>query len=185
MNIYEGWSALGCLRPGGEALTARLLELSGLEAGARVLDIGCGKGEAVRYMRACGLDAVGCDVSEQLVEAGQSLDAAPLIVADAASLPFEPEAFDALLLECVRSVIGEAALCGALSALKRGGKLLVGDIYSKDEGMPDVFGCTRLAFEDHSAALKEFAVRAIWNGVELGSRFDGVDGYCLAVYRKE
>jgi SAM-dependent methyltransferase len=47
-----------------DALVAR----TGLESGQRVLDVGCGTGRHLRELRRRGIDAVGVDVSPDLVE---------------------------------------------------------------------------------------------------------------------
>jgi len=49
------------LRPGGLELTARAVDFAGLGAGAAVLDLGCGSGDSVRYLRTLGIDAIGID----------------------------------------------------------------------------------------------------------------------------
>ena len=48
--------------PGGEAHTRRMIQLAALPAGARVLDLGAGAGEAVALLRALGYEAEGLDL---------------------------------------------------------------------------------------------------------------------------
>jgi SAM-dependent methyltransferase len=72
-----------------DAAFARL-GLQDVPKGARLLDIGCGKGELVALLRARGIDAVGVDLAGE--EAG--VDQRPDHVASADALPFEDDEFD-------------------------------------------------------------------------------------------
>ena len=51
--------------PGGAAHTRRMLELSGLRPGARILDLGAGAGEAVGLLRDLGYGADGLDLARR------------------------------------------------------------------------------------------------------------------------
>lgn len=51
-----------CLHPGGLALTEKLLQMAALPTGARILDLGCGKGTTVSYLQQAGYDAFGIDL---------------------------------------------------------------------------------------------------------------------------
>ena len=46
-------------RPGGLALTERAVRFANLKADAKVLDLGCGTGASVRYLRTAGVGAIG------------------------------------------------------------------------------------------------------------------------------
>ena len=93
---------------GFEAATTRLtdvvIEKLGLEAGARVLDLGCGVGRpAVRLAEVTGAEVVGISVSKKDVEQANARSAAAGLAdkvsfrhADAMELPFEDESFDAV-----------------------------------------------------------------------------------------
>jgi len=52
------------IHPDGLNTTQRLLELADLPAGSRILDLGAGDGESVRWLRAQGYDATGLDRSQ-------------------------------------------------------------------------------------------------------------------------
>ena len=106
----EVWSHPGvrllcgeALRPGGIDLTARALDLMGLERGARVLDLGSGTGATLGLLTAHGLRAVGADYSHAL--AAESGTVVPSVVADAERPPFRSGGMDAVLMECVLSAV--------------------------------------------------------------------------------
>ena len=73
----------------------------------RVLDSGCGNGEAVGVLGAHGIDAWGHDLSAlRKWQWRESPDRHRLVVADGASLPFEDASFDAVLASGVLEHIG-------------------------------------------------------------------------------
>jgi len=77
-----------------------------LAAGARVLDIGCGRGDSLVD---AGARAFGVDLIEERVALARTTSpAARLTVADAAELPFRDESFDVCILFTVLSSIKDA-----------------------------------------------------------------------------
>ena len=81
--LANPWSTLdtmleGPLHPGGTDATADLLDRADVGPGTRVLDVGCGAGEALPVARDRGADAVGVDPSP---------DADRAIRGDATALP--------------------------------------------------------------------------------------------------
>ena len=67
-----------------------------LRRGARVLDLACGTGDLARVLRTDGYDAVGLDLSEGMLRHATGTNA-PLVMADAASLPLANESFDGVV----------------------------------------------------------------------------------------
>lgn len=116
------------LRPGGRALTARLVERVGLGPGARVLDVVSGTGATLRELAGRGITAVGVDYSRVL--AAQAADGSSVAVGDAEALPFAPGSFDAVLVECVLSALPDkpAALAEVRRVLGGGGAAVVTDV---------------------------------------------------------
>jgi ubiquinone/menaquinone biosynthesis C-methylase UbiE len=85
-------------------LSAQLADFAGVEAGQRVIDVGCGPGaltaELVRRLGADALAAV--DPSEPFVEAARARHpGVDVRVAAAEDLPFPDDAFDAALAQLV------------------------------------------------------------------------------------
>ncbi|WP_435124778.1 class I SAM-dependent methyltransferase [Halobaculum sp. D14] len=103
--------------------------LAGVDAGARVLDVGCGQGSPVLDRMPAGVDGVGLDFSAaQLAHARGRTDAA-LLRADMTSLPLASDAFDAAT--ALHSVIHvptaehPSVFDGLARVLRPGGRLLL------------------------------------------------------------
>ncbi len=124
----------GCLRPGGLVLTSRLLS-ERLPADSLVLEIGCGNGRSLSYLREeLGLRAVGLDLSAAMLEGIRANNArTPLVRAQAAVLPIRDASLDAVLCECVLSLMPslEAVLDEIVRVLRPGGLLLCTDLYAR------------------------------------------------------
>jgi SAM-dependent methyltransferase len=179
------------LRPGGLELTRRALSFCGLPAGSRAVDIGCGIGVTIRYLRRIGrLKAVGLDRSSgMLSQARRWNPVLPLIQGTATSLPFGNGRLSAVLCECVLSLVEDtdAAWREIHRVLSPGGLLVLADIYARAPdkaggltSLPGIcclkgakprdelvdrmhrFGFTLLFWEDHSEALKRLAARLVF-----------------------
>ncbi len=117
-------------RPGGLALTRRMLALAPLPVGARVADIGCGGGGTVHLLRrGYSLVATGLDIALPKRAPGT------LEKGDATSLPYAGGSLDALFYECSLSKMEppETALSEAGRVLKPGGRLYVQDLYARGQ----------------------------------------------------
>ena len=207
-NPYEqpGWR--GALRPGGAALTRRLLELSALPPGSAVLDVGCGEGDACALLEELGFRAAGLDCSGRLLARGRARHPRlTLLEGDAARPPLSPRSQDALLFECALSAMdAPAALDGCLPLLRPGGMVLLADLYARLpspalptrgawEELLTARGLRPLGFEDQSRALGSFLAQKIMDGEDLCAllcrpldQFRAAKaGYCLlwAVYEEE
>ena len=185
-NEYENdpWIKMVTMRPGGSALSERLLGLCDMPLGKRILDVACGVGDTVSMLTAKGYMVTGVDVSEKLISIGRRLfPNAELIVADAARLPFEPALFDALLVQCSREIIGELPLY----ALKNEGVVYISDVYDKCAPPEVPEGCELIAWEDVSGELTGFAATLAWNGIKPPDCFiisQGSIGYYIMTARK-
>jgi len=197
------------LRPGGLALTRRGLAFCGLPEWARVLDVGCGKGETVRLLReAFRLEAVGLDRSDRMLAgAREETPGLPLVRGAAECLPFRDRSLSAVVCECVLSLVADpgAAWREWARVLAPGGFLILADLYLRTPGharrpgsqlgtcclhgaggrseLVDHLrqhGFSPVAWEDHSAFLKHLAARLVFAGWPLASLWGG-DGACAAV----
>lgn len=125
-----------------------LIDILGLEAGDRVLDVGCGPGRHSLALAERGIDVVGIDISERFVELASeaaqrlpdSAGQAEFGVVDARELEFDHE-FDAVISLCQGAFglaggadaidelpareLDEAILAGMARALKPGRSLAV------------------------------------------------------------
>lgn len=154
-----------CLRPGGLELTDRVVDLARLSRGARVLDVGCGSGATVaRLADRRGLRVVGLDASAaQIARARAARPDLDFVVGRAEDLPFAGGAFDAVLAECVLSMLPDAgpALREAARVVSAGGCVLLTDLYDRDDGeAPAGSGLPSLG--------RRKAVEALLAGVSLG-----------------
>ena len=116
-----------CRRPGGLELTQALLKCVCLAENARILDVGCGEGATVRLLRETyRYDAVGIDLT---AEANRPY----LVRGDAAHLPWMPESFDAVMLECSLSRMEEpdTVLREIRRVLRPAGAILLSDLYTR------------------------------------------------------
>jgi len=165
------------LSPGGFALLDRALATCQLPPGARLMDVGCGTGAAVDYLRSRhGLAAFGLDV------APPAAACLPMVRADAEKLPIACQQLDAVLCQCTLSLLPAPAM--ALRAFRRilrpDGWLLLSDIYALDvDGIGIAAGSGQLSWpvlnqllgqcgfvtqfwEDQTGALKYFLGQLIF-----------------------
>ncbi|HTP06443.1 MAG TPA: methyltransferase domain-containing protein [Nitrospirota bacterium] len=178
------------MRPGGFALTDRILQLCAFKAGDRVADIGCGFGATVEYLRrSYSIDAMGIDPA--VASLGQGLrrnPGLPLSAGFAEELPMKSGTIDGIVAECSLSVIAnkEQALAEFCRVLRVGGKMAITDIYARNAEVLDTIGDINLPFgmkgimtqdtlmvmirrqgfyitnwEDHSQTLKEYLIQTI------------------------
>jgi ubiquinone/menaquinone biosynthesis C-methylase UbiE len=133
----------------------RLVELSEITAGARVLDVGCGRGAVVLAAAAAvgaGGSVLAIDISERMVAQTQALlrerglAQADVVVGDAQAPPVAPGSLDAVLSSMVIFLVPDpvAALRASAMALRPGGRLAFstfgsGDVWERIEGAVRAF----------------------------------------------
>lgn len=183
------------LRPGGFLLTDRGLSLSGFSPGARILDVGCGTGASVEYLRRKHrFRALGIDISGGLFREAGDADSIPLAVARAETLPFPDCCCEGILCECVLSLVKEPkqAMGEFSRVLRPDGFLILSDVYDRLQhpghpreptascGCPSMLhsqssieklledsGLELLVWEDHTRYLKELAAQLILSSDSL------------------
>ncbi|MEQ9322966.1 MAG: GTP-binding protein, partial [Polyangiaceae bacterium] len=119
--------------PGGARLTLEMAAQLGLEPGAKVLDVACGRGESLRAIAAeHAISPVGMDVAPppEPPERDAGEPRVAMLRGDAHHLPFESESFDAAICECALSTFSEQprALAEMFRVLRPGGRLGVSDM---------------------------------------------------------
>lgn len=178
------------VRPGGITLTQQLVDYCNFQPGARIIDIGCGTGTTVEYLRNVRrLYAVGVDLSALLVEQGKERAAdLQLIQSSGENIPFVDHSIEGVLAECSLSVMPNVGR--VLSEINRilvpGGKLAITDLYVRDTScefltsnssgimtyneMIEVLldhGFEIMIFEDQSRFLREFVASFIMEHGEM------------------
>jgi SAM-dependent methyltransferase len=134
------------LHPGGEATTRRALELIGVGAGDRLLDIASGTGaSAILAAREFGCLVAGVDYGAEAVRGAQrAADAAGLsdrvefVIGDSEELPFADREFDAVLCECSLCTFPDKAQAIAEMGrvLPPGGRVAISDVVVDPERLP-------------------------------------------------
>jgi len=126
----EGWSFFAPLELITTPAAAKLVRFSGVRAGEKALDVGCGTGVVAVTAARLGAQATGLDLTPALLEkarenaqvAGVSIE---FIEGDAESLPFKDASFDVVLSQFGHMFAPRPAVVTAemLRVLKPGGRI--------------------------------------------------------------
>jgi ubiquinone/menaquinone biosynthesis C-methylase UbiE len=113
---------------------ARLIEafkrLSGLAAGARVADLGCGSGVFTNLLHQAGYDCVGLDLSPKLIGIARTkFPSVEFMEGDVEHLPFAAASFDGILLSGIVHHLPDSSRCAAevFRVLRPGGRFVAFD----------------------------------------------------------
>lgn len=178
-------------------LTAAKLELLGeivrLSPGDRMLDLACGKGEALcQWSHRYGISGTGVDTSSVFLSAAEEraaelgvADRVDFVGADASTYQADPASYD--LVSCMGATWIGGGLVGTIELMRRAvkptGLLLIGEVYWA-EPMPDA-ALTALGMQrDDFASLVGTLDRFEGAGCELVEMVladgDSWDRYCAA-----
>jgi SAM-dependent methyltransferase len=155
------------LRPGGFLLTERGISYCRFSTEALILDVGCGTGASVDYLRRqYHFKAVGFDRSEDMLWRNSQAGYLPLVQANAVDLPVSAGVCDGILCECVISLVPEPrrALSEFVRVLRSGGYLVMSDLYDR---------CQERAQRTHVAeCMSPFRARTVIESLVLEAGFD-------------
>jgi SAM-dependent methyltransferase len=166
-------------------------QAAGLGSGSRVVDFGCGYGEALALWGArFGISGLGIELREQaclrarrkLAEQGLA-DRIEIVCADAAEYRVEPHAYD--LAACIGATFIWGGFAPALAPLKQalrpGGRILVGEPYWRAAAVPPEYSRSQPGIHTEPELLQsvrqsglelEYVVRASqddWDRYEAGN----------------
>ncbi len=149
------WFLGASMHPGGLSLTGKLAGLLKLGSDDWVLDVGSGSGTtAVHLARTVGCKVTGVTLEEQGAAAGRELalregvsDHAAFIQGEFGQVPLRYESFDAVVMECVLSILPdkEDALSLCHSLLRPGGRLGLTDVTVSGPLPPELDGLLSMA----------------------------------------
>lgn len=183
-NSYETYpffeNNIKVMRPGGLTLTDEMISECCLGESAKVLDLGCGVGTVVQYLKSrYQYDAMGIDCSPILIHRGLlTAPGLPLRVANAEDLPNLDETIDCILMECTLSVFQnpQQVLKEAYRVMKLGAKLAISDVYLKEKSCLSAIktekeieqliiaqGFKSLKWSEKTSLLHSYIAEMIWN----------------------
>ncbi|MDK9706151.1 MAG: class I SAM-dependent methyltransferase [Desulforhopalus sp.] len=198
--VREGLGA--SLRPGGDTLTRRILQLTSPAMASTVLDAGCGLGTSMRLLRQYGIRTViGLDLEAEFLGEAR-LGNFPVARADLQNLPLTDACLDMLLCECVWNLTDRHRTLGEFArTLRPGGYLALTDIFARSQvnsedsvawpvpccfsgatGLPAVAemvgaaGFEILVLEDHSRLLTHTAAEFVFAHGSLQAFWQAVTG---------
>jgi hypothetical protein len=141
-----------------------LAEVCRLRPGMTMLDLACGKGEAVcRWAQQWGITGVGVDISKVFLPAAQQrahelgvADKVTFVEADAGTYPQEHHEFD--IVSCIGATWIGGGLVGTLNLMKKAIKdrdslILVGEPYWIEPAPPEASQALGIANEDYTSLI--------------------------------
>lgn len=127
-------NALGdTLRPGAFEITKRAIEYCGFQKEDMLLDVGCGKGATIRYLKNnYNITSKGLDISFDLVEEARKNTDSEILLASGEDIPFEKDFFKGVFAECTLSLMNnlEKSIDEVYRVLDFNGYFVISDLYS-------------------------------------------------------
>ncbi|AWW25236.1 DVU_1556 family methyltransferase [Acetobacterium carbinolicum] len=202
------------LRPGGTLLTDKGVAFCQWKETDRLLDLGCGRGATVDYLkRVYNIRAVGLDPSQKLLAIAKKNNPNGLFYQGRGEqIPFENDSFEGALSECTLSLMTnrEAALKELHRVLKKGGHLFITDVYARnpdalkglisgdfDSCMRGLYALNQLEnqiletgfmierMEDHSHFLKTLLVKTVFEYGSMNVFWKKAAGRCAAGFQDQ
>ncbi len=129
------------LRPGGFSLTEKGVQFCQISPEDTVLDLGCGRGATVNYLRdKHHIKAVGIDPSLKLINlAKEECGYAGFFLGNGENLPFSDNTFHCVFAECTLSLMDDldSTIKQVHRVLKEDGWFVITDVFAKN---PDGVG---------------------------------------------
>lgn len=126
-------STLGdTLRPGGFEITKRAIEYCAFKDKDMLLDLGCGKGATIKYLKDnYNIAAKGLDISLELVEEARRNTDSEIVIASGEDIPFENDSFSGVFAECTLSLMNNLrnSIDEVYRVLSPRGYFVISDLY--------------------------------------------------------
>ncbi len=186
------------LKPGGDALTERMLQLASPKQNDRILDAGCGAGSTLVTLQNRGYRYLfGVDIDLSLLGEASFPKA---VQADIADLPLLSACVDLVICECVYNLTDKSrSLKEFARVLQPGGLLALSDIYARSSSQADTgwpiqccfsaatdlatvekevseAGFSLICLEDHTNYLKQTAAEFVFQYGSLKDFWVAVTG---------
>src|SRR5438477_515152 len=130
-DAHAGGDAYDVFTPQASArLVDAFVAITGLAAGARVADLGCGSGAFTHLLEGAGYACVGVDLSAKLLAIGRrKYPQLQFIAGDIEQLPFADASLDGILLSGVVHHFPDPSRCAAevFRVLRPGGRFVAFD----------------------------------------------------------
>ncbi len=124
---------MSIFHPGDRTLTDLAVSLAGWKSGDKILDLGCGDGDTMRYLRdKYGLDPYGCDLDKNMVQRALKADPSLRIRhTEGIELDYPSYFFDGAVMECSFSLMHrhDELLHELYCVLKPGARFVIADLY--------------------------------------------------------
>lgn len=119
--------------PGELQITDYCLKLGNLPENAQILDVGCGDGKTVIYLRSLNYHSFGLDIRREM-QNSIHLYSSPFIQGNWFHLPIVNNFFDAVIAECTFSIVKSLKdhMNEIYRIMRTGGVLLLNGLYSRN-----------------------------------------------------
>ncbi|MBN2113012.1 MAG: class I SAM-dependent methyltransferase [Acidimicrobiia bacterium] len=125
-SAYDEWFETPWGRYAFAAEAALLRRVLGDLGGSRALDAGCGPGRFTEVLRAAGAATVGLDLDPSMAARAAARGTGPVVVGDAARLPFRAGSFDVVVAVTLLEFVADPPrVVGELARVTRAGGRLV------------------------------------------------------------
>lgn len=124
---------MAIFHPGDRTLTKLMIELAGFKEGDRILDMGCGDGETLTFMREeYGIKPYGCDMDQNMLDRALARDPQlKLRHTEGVELDYPSYYFDGVIMECSFSLMSrhDELLHELYCIMKPGARMAISDLY--------------------------------------------------------